>query len=550
MKNNNKKSKKKEIKNKMTNINDKKILFIISIIVIALIRFLISHKLSSLYISNLTYDDKLMVDQMTSIVNGEYLGTYTDVTLVKGIIFPLVISFCRIIHMSYSTLFTVLYILAVTYFIKPFEKLFKNKYFMYIFYIILLFNPVTYSSELFQRLYRNSLSIIEVLFFLGVTIRIITSEDKSKKRKINYILLGIITSIMYLTREDNIWTKLILLFIIVYKYLKTKNYKSILIALIPIVILTINLNIVSFYNYKKYKIYTYNEIQDSEFKKTFKKILQIKDDTKQDKVSIPRTTMFKLVYNTKTFNITKREINQYYKVLIDDTGEIYNGNIIWYFRQFVYKKNKFKDGRESEEYYKKLGEELDQAFKEGRLQKEFAFSSILLNAPTKNEIIHMPENMIKIVGYTTSYKNIKTITDFREFKYDGGVDAYKIVNFDSHTTENIVEKNDKRYEIIRKIYMLLAIILSPISIIIYLINIKKLDIKNLITTIILFIYLIILAGVTYTDATAFPTMRYLCLGNLYILQSIFIFLNVYRLYEMIIDRKDSKKHFLFLLKKI
>ena len=545
-----KKNKNKEIniKKKPTS-NNSETLFIISIIVIAIIRYLISYNLSSLYISNLSYDDKLMVNQMTSIVNGEYLGTYNDVTLIKGIIFPLVISFCRIIHISYSTLFTILYILAVTYFIKPFEKIIKNKYFMYVFYIIILFNPVTYSSELFQRLYRNSLSIIEVLFFLGVTIRIITSNDKSKKRIINYILLGVITSIMYLTREDNIWTKLILLFIIIYNYLKDKNYKTVLIALIPVVVLTINLNLVSFYNYKKYKIYTYNEIQDSEFKKTFRKILQIKDDTKQDKVSIPRTTMFKLVYNTKTFNITKREINQYYKVLIDDTGEIYNGNIIWYFRQFIYKKNKFKDGRESEEYYKKLGEELDLAFKEGRLQKEFAFSSILLNAPTKNEIIHMPENMIKIIGYTTSYKNVKTITDFRKFKYDGGVDAYKIVNLDSHTTENIVEKNDNKYEIIRKIYMLLAIVLSPISIIIYLINIKKIDIKNLITTIILFIYLIILAGVTYTDATAFPTMRYLCLGNLYILQSIFIILNINRLYEMIINREVIKKHFVFSLKK-
>ena len=88
--------------------------------------------------------------------------------------------------------------------------------------------------------------------------------------------------------------------------------------------------------------------------------------------------------------------------------------------------------------------------------------------------------------------------------------------------------------------MIITIILSPISIIIYLLNIKKKDIYNLITTIILFIYSIILAGVTYTDATAFPTMRYLCLGNLYILQSIFILLNTYRLYCFIMEKKVTK----------
>ena len=44
---------------------------------------------------------------------------------------------------------------------------------------------------------------------------------------------------------------------------------------------------------------------------------------------------------------------------------------------FVYKKNKFKDAKESEEYYKKLGEEIDQAFKEGRLEKEFALYELV-----------------------------------------------------------------------------------------------------------------------------------------------------------------------------
>ncbi|MBP3841587.1 MAG: hypothetical protein IK997_05695 [Bacilli bacterium] len=519
----------------MKSKSSKKI-FLIIFLGITLIRFLISFNLKSLYISNLSYDDGLMIKQMSSLISGQYLGVYDDFLLIKGIVFPFLLSFCKNIHVTYSIMFTILYILSVIYFIKPFEKLIRNKYFMFIFYVLLLFNPITYSSELFQRLYRNSISIIEVLFFLGVTIRIIISDDKTKSSVLNYLLLGIITSIMYLTREDNIWTKIILGFIVVYKCLQNKNlknkrFKIILASLIPIIVLTFNLNIVSFVNYKKYNIYTYNEIQKSEFKNTFRKVLQIKDDEKKDKVSVPRTTFFKLVDNCETFNITKREINQYYKVLIDDTGEIYNGNIVWYFRQFLYKKNKFKDGKEAENYFKKLGEEIDKSFSEGRFEKEYAFPSILLNVPTYNEFVNMHKNLFKIVAYTSTYKNVKTITDFSKFNYDEEVDAYRIVNLDSHTTENIVKKNDKRYEVIRFIYMILTVILSPVALIIYLYNIEKKDIYNLITTIILFIYLIILAGVTYTDATAFPTMRYLCLGNIYILQTIFIILNMYRLYR-------------------
>ena len=57
----------------------------------------------------------------------------------------------------------------------------------------------------------------------------------------------------------------------------------------------------------------------------------------------------------------------------------------------------------------------------------------------------MHKNLFNIVVYTTTYKNVKTYTDFGDKKYDDEVDAYRIVNLDSHTTENIFEKNDKKY---------------------------------------------------------------------------------------------------------
>ena len=131
-------------KDKYNKTKKNKSIFIIIIIVITLIRFLISFNLPSFIISNLNYDDKLMTDQMISLLSGNYLGDYNDTTLIKGIIFPLLLTLCRIIHINYSTIFTCLYILAVLYFVKPFEKLIKNKYILLIFYVLILFNPISY----------------------------------------------------------------------------------------------------------------------------------------------------------------------------------------------------------------------------------------------------------------------------------------------------------------------------------------------------------------------------------------------------------------------
>ncbi len=504
--------------------------FLIIIGIITLIRFLISYKLPSFYIKNLVYDDGLMIYQLTSLLGGKYLGKYSDFILIKGVVFPFFLYLARSINISYSSLLTILYILASMYFTKSLDKVIKNKKVLIIIYTVLLFNPITFSSELFQRLYRNSLTSIEILFFLGTIIRLFLSDNKLKKDIINYVLLGIIMSIMYMTREDNIWTIVVLFILVAYKIIKNKNYKIALVCAIPLVLLYLNLNIVSYINYKHYGIYTYNEIQKSSFKNTFKKILQIKDDTELHQVSIPKTTIYKLSENTKTFNISKEEIDKFYEI-INEGEEIYNGNIVWYFRQLVYKNNKLDNGKKSEKYFKKLGKELDKLFKEKKVEKEFAFSSILLNRPTKKDILNLPKSALDIVVYTTTYKDVKTLTDLKGFKYNSKLKAFTKVHKNSHTTSNIVKENDKDYEMIRLIYMMLTIILSPISLVVYFINIKKNDKLNLVNHIILVSYLVVLAGVTYTDVTAFPTKRYLCLGNLYILQSIFICLNIHRLIE-------------------
>lgn len=495
------------------------------LVIITLIRFSLSYNLPSFYISNLKYDDKLMINQFTSIISGNYLGDYNNYTLIKGFIFPIILSVFKFTKISYSVLFTFIYILSCIYFTLSLKGIIKNKKILILIYIILLFNPISYSSDLFQRLYRNTLSITQLLLFLGIVIRII-----KKDKIINYILLGIILSIMYLTREDNIWTIVILIILTIYKLYKNKNIKLIY-NVIPIIILIINLNIVSSINHKYYDIYTYNEITKSEFNKTYMKILKIKDDEKLDKVSITKSTLYKLSEMTNTFDFSKEEIDKYYKRLNDENGEFNNGNIIWYLRNMIYKKNKFKTGKESEEYYKKLGIEIDKLFKEKKLESELTIPSIFINMPTLNELKVFPKDIIKSIIYTTSYKNIRTITNLESYEYDTFSNAYKVIYGNYHYTENIVETNPLKYEIIRVIYKYFTIILSLVSIIIYIKNIKIKDKLNLIIHTILISYLIILLGVTYTNTTAFHSIRYFYLGNIYILQNLFIILNLGRFYE-------------------
>lgn len=526
------------MKNKMKKFL-KKYWFVIIIILISLARFLFTYKLPSFYFFRMSHDDDLYRKFLYALIRGKYLGAYCPRTLIKGPVFSFVMLISVVYKIGFSSLFTILYILSCLYFLSSLKEIVKDKKYLVIIYLFLIFNPVTFSQDLFQRLYRNSISITELLFFLGALIRVITLKNK---KILNNIILGITLFLMFWTREDNIWVYPVLLFLIGYSIFKERKIKAVIISLIPIIILELLLNVVSFVNYKYYGIYTYNEIEKSEFHNTYKKILQIKDDEKIHMVSIPKSTIYKLVDNTETFNLFKEDIDRFYREYeyyeYEYTkGEIYNGNIVWHLRTMVNKRNKFKSGKESEEFYKKLGEEIDKLFEDGTFEKEFVMPSTYMAVPMKEDFIALPGKVIETIIYTTTYKNIKTLTKTDKYIYNTKINAYFFAYKDYHDTVSIVKKNPLKYEIIRTIYEILTIILSIICLGIYIKNIKKFDYISILSHLLIICYMLIIGGVAYTHISSFNAIRPLYLANIYMIQSIFIMLNMYR-----IEDKISLRH--------
>ena len=508
-----------------------------AIIVIILIRILISSNLPSFYLINLRYDDKLMINQLRSLQEGKYLGTYTDISMVKGLIFPLFLYIVNLLNLDYTMMLSFIYIFACIYFIYSIGKIVKSKLMIFAICVFLLLNPISYSSELYQRLYRNSLTIIEMLFFLGTVVSIIVSQ---KWNTVKYILLGLITGIMLITREDNIWITIVYVLLVIYKLYKNFKLKTLFQALIPAIISTILLNIICYINYKNYGVYTYNELNNSNFKKAYIKILQIKDDEKKDRISIPKSTLYKLADNSKVFNITREFIDNKYIKLADDTGEIHNGKMMWYLRYWLYKCNNIKSGAQANEYFEKLSNEIDELFKEGKLEKEFVIPSVNINTPTIDEMKKLPGNLISAITYTTTYQNVKSFTKnslAERVPFDEEVNAYRVIFDNYQNAENIVQNNHFGIEMLRIIYKYFTIIFSFIALLVYINNIKVKDKLNLVLHIIVIMYTVIICGVTYTHTTAFNAIRYCYLGNVYILQNLFILLNLVRKYE---KKKENK----------
>ena len=123
-------------------------IFFIVLVLLTIIKIFLCCFLPNFYIESYGYDDMLMMKLSDNISNGLWLGNYTDTTLVKGFFFPLFLSILRYINISSELGISLLYIIASITFCYITRDLFKNKNFSYILYLILLLNPVTFSSEI------------------------------------------------------------------------------------------------------------------------------------------------------------------------------------------------------------------------------------------------------------------------------------------------------------------------------------------------------------------------------------------------------------------
>lgn len=105
----------------------KKHWFIVLIILLSILRFLFTYKLSSFYLKNMNYDDNLTMELLESMLSKNYLGLYGVRTLIKGPIFVFVLFIIRLYKLSYSSVFTLLYVIACIYFIYSLKYIIKNK---------------------------------------------------------------------------------------------------------------------------------------------------------------------------------------------------------------------------------------------------------------------------------------------------------------------------------------------------------------------------------------------------------------------------------------
>lgn len=411
---------------KKIDMKKSKISTVLVILLILFIVFLKQSLVSDLPINILAHakqDDALMVDMAKEMLNGNYLGGYNDLIFTKGIMFPLFLVIGYSLGFSYISFQTLVYTLSCAFFIYSIKDFIKSKWILLGIFVALVFNPLSFASETLMRVYRNGITMSQVLIIIGSYIGMYMNRTDKKKTLFFALFGGLGISTMYHTREDAFWIMpfmIVVTMILVGLLIKDKKKDIIktgkmqtLIYVIPFVMLTLVTNIISTINYNNYGIYTYNELNDSNFTKCMKAIYSVKPNVEIEYVSNPKEKIERIAEVSPTFStIVDVMLNNNYKYFDGydrkpDDGEVEDGWFFWVLRESVVESGVYKTVNDIDNFYLKVTEEINAAIKDGKLEKQATMPSSLMPPWRKGNLGKLFAALGEEVGFILNYEDVE-----------------------------------------------------------------------------------------------------------------------------------------------
>lgn len=362
---------------------------IILLIILTVFRIMLANKIPLYAQADAGYDDFMMMTYTKNLLNLKWLGNYNSLTLVKVSGYSIFLAITYLSGIPYTTMLILLYIISIIILLKGLNKFIENKYFMYILYLVLLFNPAMFHIENTLKIYRGGVIIISSLATIGSFIGLFGTVVNNNKlsSKIKWSLLAAISLIFfYFQKEDSIWILpfCICITIISFIYLLfQKGYKSKLnllkhniILILPVISLIIAVNIYKTINYFNYGVYTVTDRSGTNFKNLLSDLVKIDGEVKEN-VWVTKDTIYKALDNSQTFSEYRGYIDDMYNdswAVVD--GEINGDMIIWKLRIAFDRAGLYSNSKKAkyaDDIYKNIHQELLSAFKENKLVKRKAF---------------------------------------------------------------------------------------------------------------------------------------------------------------------------------
>ena len=393
------------------------------------------------------HDDWIMVHMADALRNGQWLGEYNDLTLTKGMFFPFYLAVINFLHLSYLNVTALLYTVSCMFFVYALRPLLKKDWACLALYLALLWNPVSYSVQAFQRVYRNSISYIQVLLIFGGLLALWLRRREPVRKQLLWLLTATAGMVSFFyTREDAIWVEpFLIVFVLVYlgnmfflwrkEHAKAYAVKAVLV-LLPFLCVWGAGQLIAQENYNHYNIRLTNELQKGGFAEMYKSMMAVKPEEDIPGVTMTREKVARMCDECPTLKELEPYIHSsrlYWAGSEENEKdwEVRDGWVFWIFRTALMQAGYYTDGETVNRVCLQIHDELETAMDEGRLTRQATMPSTYMSPWREGYLGDLFGALGKAIAYTTTYDEMETLVYlYSEPDDNGGIPLFERITGD------------------------------------------------------------------------------------------------------------------------
>lgn len=349
------------------------LIWVAAVVLIIVVRlWLVSiHSLNGVGIS--PHDSGLFFRLAVSLLEGNWLGDYDSLILSKGPVYSLWMALIHIMELPLLMVQQLLYSVACLVFVLALQPLLRNRFWLWALFVLLLFNPMSYSGEIgpAARIIRGGIYTSLTLLVLAGAIGLQTHV----KERMNYsmvwaVLLGLCFPLYWMTREEGVWILPSVLLLMAGAAIQLwrsglRRIYSYGIIFIPLMMTFVIITIVASINYTHYGYWGVVDMKSGGFQSAYGALGRVKHNNWKADIPVPVDVRKKVYQISPGFSeleeIMEGDWYSDFRRTSRDKTDFGGGWFMWALRGAVQDKGYYQSFLSADSFYRRMADEINQA---------------------------------------------------------------------------------------------------------------------------------------------------------------------------------------------
>jgi len=157
-------------------------------------------------IGDAAHDDALFLRLARNIAEGHWLGSYDQLTLAKGAVYPAFIAGNFYLGLPLRLVEQLLYVGACALTVRALLPVLRTAWTRLVVFLVLLWNPLTFEGQHLTRALRQHLTLPFALIIAACLLALVLRRERSFRERLPWALIGaLVFGLFWNTREEGIW---------------------------------------------------------------------------------------------------------------------------------------------------------------------------------------------------------------------------------------------------------------------------------------------------------------------------------------------------------